>query len=217
MKKVELTATKREMKGSANASRMRRAQSIPCVLYGGKDTLHFSVDEKTLSKVVHTPEVYRIELDIDGTKHMALLHEKQFHPVTDKILHVDFLEMNDNKEARVDLTVKLTGQAAGVRKGGKLSHNMRKLRVKGLPTALPEHLDVDVSTLDIGHSIRVSDLKFDGLTVVEKPTDVVVTVKAVKKEAEVAAAAPVAGAAPAAAAGAAKPAAAAPAKPAAKK
>lgn len=218
MKKVELIGTKRETKGSANASRQRRAQSIPCVLYGGKETLHFSADEKALGKIVHTPEVYRIELDIDGNKHTALLHEKQFHPVSDKLLHVDFLEMNDSKEARVDLSVKLIGQAAGVRKGGKLSQNMRKLRVKGLPTALPEHLEVDINALELGHSIRVSDLKFEGLTLVEKPTDVVVTVKAVKKEAEAApGAAPAAGAAAPAAAGAAKPAAAAPAKPAAKK
>ncbi|MFT3884461.1 MAG: 50S ribosomal protein L25 [Flavobacteriales bacterium] len=210
MKKVELTGIKRDTKGSSNASRMRRAQSIPCVLYGGQETIHFSVDEKALGKIVHTPEVYRIELDIDGNKRMALLHEKQFHPVSDKLLHVDFLEMSDSKEARVDLSVKLTGQAAGVRKGGKLSQNMRKLRVKGLPTALPEHLEVDITALDLGDSIRVSDLKFNGLTLVEKPTDVVVAVKAVKKEAE---AAPAPGA-PAAAG--AKPAA-APAKPAAKK
>ncbi|MBS1582666.1 MAG: 50S ribosomal protein L25 [Bacteroidetes bacterium] len=219
MKKVELLGTARESKGTTGATQLRRSKKIPCVLYGGNGTVHFSVEESALSKVVHTPESYRIELDIDGQKRMALLHQKQFHPVSDKLLHVDFLEMNDAKEARVSLSVRLKGQAAGVRKGGKLNQTMRKLRVKGLPTALPEHIEVDITDLDLGHSIRVADLKFPGISLVEKPTDVVVSVKMAKKE-EAAAAATAAGAsAPAAgakAAEAAKPAAGA-AKPAAKK
>lgn len=219
MKKVELLGTARESKGTTGAIQLRRSKKIPCVLYGGTSTVHFSVEESALNKIVHTPEAYRVELDIDGQKHMALLHQKQFHPVSDKLLHVDFLEMNDAKEARVSLSVRLKGQAAGVRKGGKLNQTMRKLRVKGLPTALPEHLEVDITDLDLGHSIRVGDLKFEGISVVEKPTDVVVSVKMAKKEE--AAAAPTAGAAAAPAAGAkpaeaAKPAAGA-AKPAAKK
>lgn len=220
MKKVELLGTARESKGTTGATQLRRSKKIPCVLYGGTSTVHFSVEEGALNKIVHTPESYRVELDIDGRKHMALLHQKQFHPVSDKLLHVDFLEMNDAKEARVSLSVRLKGQAAGVRKGGKLNQTMRKLRVKGLPTALPEHLEVDITDLDLGHSIRVSDLKFDGISVVEKPTDVVVSVKMAKKEEAAAAAAPAAGAAAPAAgakpAEAAKPAAGA-AKPAAKK
>lgn len=205
MKKVELTGTARESQGTMGAVRLRRTKRVPCVLYGGKDTVHFSVEEGAINKIVHTPEAYRIELDIDGQKRMALLHQKQFHPVTDQLIHADFLEMSDTKEARVSLSVKLKGQAAGVRKGGKLNQTMRKLRVKGLPAALPEHLEVDITDLDLGHSIRVGDLKFDGISLVEKPTDVVVSVKAVKKEETAAAAAaeaakPAAGAKPAEAA-----------------
>lgn len=229
MKKVELTATKRASEGSKGAATLRRAKRVPCVLYGGSETVHFSVDEPALRKLVFTPEAYRIELDIDGDKRMALLHDKQFHPTSDAVLHADFMEMSDTKEAKVSLAVKLKGLSAGVKAGGILSQPMRKVRVKGLPTSLPEHLDVDITDLELNDSIHVSDLKFPGITIVERATDVVASVKMAKKEEEVVAAptaastavpaagaaAPAAGAAPAADAkkGDAK----APAKPAAKK
>ena len=215
MKKVELTATKRASEGTKGATTLRRAKRVPCVLYGGSGTMHFSVDEPALRKLVFTPETYRIELDIDGEKRMALLHDKQFHPTSDAILHADFMEMSENKEAKVSLAVKLTGQSAGIKAGGILSQPLRKLRVKGLPTSLPEHLEVDITSLEINDSIHVSDLKFPGITIVERATDVVASVKMAKKEEEVAVAAtaastatPAAGAAAAApAAGAAAPAA----------
>ena len=168
MKKVELTATKRASEGSKGAVILRRAKRVPCVLYGGSSTTHFSVDEAALRKLVFTPESYRIELDIDGEKRMALLHDKQFHPVSDAILHCDFMEMSDTKEAKVSLAVKLKGQAAGIKAGGILSQPLRKLRVRGLPSALPEHLEVDITNLEINHSIHVSDLKFPGITIAEK-------------------------------------------------
>jgi large subunit ribosomal protein L25 len=217
MKKVELTATARPSNGTKGAATLRRAKRVPCVLYGGPDTVHFSVEEAALKKFVFSPDAYRFEIDIDGQKRVAQLHDKQFHPLTDAILHVDFLEMNEGKAAKVSLNLRLTGQAAGVRKGGKLSQPLRKLRVKGLPASLPEHLELDVTELELGDSVRVSDLKFPGLEVAEKPTDVVAAVKAPKKDKEAEAAAAAAAAAPAGAAKAAAPAAAAPAKPAAKK
>ncbi len=228
MKKVELTATKRDSQGTKGAATLRRAKRVPCVLYGGSDTVHFSVDEAALRKLVFNPETYRIELDIDGDKRLALLHDKQFHPVSDHVIHADFMELNESKEAKVSLAVKLKGQAAGLKAGGILSQPLRKLRVKGLPASLPEHLEVDITGLDLNDSIHVSDLKFPGITIVERPTDVVASVRMAKKEEEVVAAptaastaVPAAGAAAPAAAGAAAPAAdakkAEPAKPAAKK
>ncbi len=217
MKKVELIGTPRTVQGTKGAAQLRREKRVPCVLYGGDTTMHFSVEEGPLNKIVHSPEVYRIELDINGEKRLARLAEKQFHPVSDRLMHVDFIEMSDSKEARVVLSLRLKGQSPGVRKGGKLSQPLRKLRVKGLPTALPEHLELDINNVEVGDSIRVRDLRFDGLTVLERPSDVVVAVKMPKKVEEAAAAPAAAGgaAAPAAAptAGAAKPAA----KPAAKK
>ena len=185
MKKVELVATKRAIQGTPGATTIRRAKRVPCVLYGGSDTVHFSVDEAALRKLVFTPEAYRIELDIDGEKRMALLHDKQFHPTGDHVIHADFMEMSDTKEAKVSLALKLKGMAAGVKDGGLINQPLRKLRVKGLPTALPEHLEWDITKLEIGDSIHVSDLKFPGLTIVERLTDVVASVKMAKKEEEV--------------------------------
>jgi len=217
MKKVELTATRRTTEGTKGAATLRRAKRVPCVLYGGSDTVHFSVDEPALRKLVFTPEAYRIELDIDGEKRMALLHDKQFHPTSDAVLHADFMEMSDTKEAKVSLAVKLKGLSAGVKGGGILSQPMRKLRVKGLPTSLPEHLEVDITNLELNESLHVSDLNFPGITIVERPTDVVASIRMAKKEEEVVAAptaastavpaAGAAGAAAAAAPGAAAPAA----------
>ena len=194
MKNVELIGTKREAKGTTGAKEVRRNKQVPCVLYGGKDVLHFSVEERALSKIVHSPEAYSIHLDIDGEKRTAMLHDKQFQPVTDAVIHADFLETVANKEARVSMAVRLKGQSAGVRKGGKLNQTLRKVRVMGMPDMLPEVIELDITTLDIGESIRVSDLKVPGVKLLEKPTDVVVSVKmpkvVVETPAEAAVAAP---------------------------
>jgi large subunit ribosomal protein L25 len=201
--------------GTKNADQLRREKQVPCVLYGGGSVTHFATDEAALGKVVHTAEAYRIELDLGGRKVMAKLQETQFHPVSDKILHADFIELAEDKPARVSLSLRLKGQPAGVRKGGKLNQTLRKLEVKGLPGQLPEHLEYDVEHVEIGQNVRVRDLKFSGLEVLNKPEEVVLKVSVPKKEAEVApaAAAPAAAAAAAPAADAKK----AEAKPAAKK
>ena len=171
MKNVELIGTKRETKGTTGAKEVRRNKQVPCVLYGGKDVVHFSVDERALSKIVHSPEAYSVQLDIDGEKRTALLHDKQFQPVTDAVIHADFLETIANRESRLSMTVRLKGQSAGVRMGGKLNQTMRKLRVKGLPDALPELIELDITKLELGDSIRVSDLSLPGITIMEKPND----------------------------------------------
>ncbi|MBK7085473.1 MAG: 50S ribosomal protein L25 [Flavobacteriales bacterium] len=212
MKKVALTGTLREVNGTKNAAQLRRNKQVPCVLYGGGKVVHFAAEEAALSKLVFTAEAYRIELDLGGDKVMAKMQETQFHPTSDKILHTDFIELAEDKAAKVSLSLKLTGLAAGVRKGGSLNQTLRKLRVSGLPANLPEHLEYNVDALELGQSVRVRDLKFDGVVILEKPSDVVVKVSIPKKEAEVVAA-PVVGAP--AAAGAAAPAAAAAATPAA--
>ena len=208
MKNVELIGTKREINGTTGAKEIRRNKQVPCVLYGGEDVVHFSVEERALSKIVHSPEAHSIQLDIDGVKRMALLHDKQFQPVTDAVIHADFLETIPNRDARLSMTVRLKGQSAGVRMGGKLNQTMRKLRVKGLPEALPEVIELDITKLELGENIRVSDLKFPGMTILEKPNDVVVSVKMAKKAAETPAEAAAAAAAPAAADKKAEPAAA---------
>ncbi len=208
MKNVELIGTKREINGTTGAKEVRRNKQVPCVLYGGEDVVHFSVEERALSKIVHSPEAHSIQLDIDGVKRMALLHDKQFQPLTDAVIHADFLETIPNRDARLSMTVRLKGQSAGVRMGGKLNQTMRKLRVKGLPEALPEVIELDITKLELGENIRVSDLKFPGMTILEKPNDVVVSVKMAKKAVETPAEAAATAAAPAAADKKAEPAAA---------
>ncbi|MEO8734354.1 MAG: 50S ribosomal protein L25 [Flavobacteriales bacterium] len=204
MKNVELTGTKRAISGTTGAKEIRRNKQVPCVLYGGQEVLHFSVDERALGKIVNSPDAFSIELNIDGEKRTALLHDKQFQPLTDAIIHADFLETVANKEAKVSMNVRLKGQSAGVRKGGKMTQSLRRLRVKGMADKLPEIIELDVTDLDLGGSINVKDIKIPGMTILEKPSDVVVSVKMPKKvetPAETAAAAgtPAAAATPAAA------------------
>lgn len=189
MKNVELIGTKREIKGTSGARSVRRNNQVPCVLYGAKEPVHFSVDPRALDKIVHSPEAHRVELNIDGEKHVAILQDKQFQPVTDAVIHADFLETLPGQEARMGMTVRLKGQSAGVRKGGKLNQAMRKVRVKGSLEALPNVIEVDVTNLEVGQSIHVRDINVPGVTILEKPNDVVVTVKMAKKAAAAAAAA----------------------------
>lgn len=198
MKNVELIGTRREIKGTPGAKAVRRNKQVPCVLYGGKDTVHFSAEERALSKIVHSPLAHRVELNIDGDKRIAVLQDKQFQPVTDAVIHVDFMEALPGRDTRASLVVRLRGQSTGVRKGGKLGQTLRKVRVKGSIEAMPEAIELDITPLDLGESIRVRDLQLPGITVLEKPDAVVVSVKASKRAAETPAAAPAA-AAPAAA------------------
>ncbi len=201
MNTVALSGTLRKAVGTKDAAQLRREKRVPCVLYGSDKTVHFSVDEAALRKVVFTPEVNGIELDLEGTKTLALVQEKQFHPLTDKVIHIDFLQLDPNKETTAMLSVRLVGQPAGVRAGGKLSQPMRKVRVKAPPSKMPQHLELNVADLGVNQSIKISDLKFDGLTMLDLASNVVVAVKMTKKEqAAEGAAAPAKGAAPAKAA-----------------
>lgn len=184
MNKVALSGSIRNEIGSKYAAQLRREKRVPCVLYGGDKTVHFSVDESALNKLVFTPELNGIDLDLDGTKTLALVKEKQFHPLTDRVIHVDFMEVNEAKETSAVLSVRLNGQPVGVRNGGTLSQTMRKLRVKGLPSKLPQRVDIDVSGLDVNQTIHVEDLKLDGITMLERGRDVVAAVKVAKKAAE---------------------------------
>ncbi|HRN35918.1 MAG TPA: 50S ribosomal protein L25 [Flavobacteriales bacterium] len=198
MKNVELNGTRREAKGSSGAKIVRRNKQVPCVLYGGNGIVHFSVDEPALNKIIHSPLAHRVELDIEGEKHTAIVQDKQFQPVTDAVIHCDFMEVQPGKDISLGLVVRLKGQSAGVRKGGKLNQSIRKLQVRGKAESMPDLIELDVTTLDVGKSIHVGDIKLPGVIVLGKPGDVVASVKMAKKEAEVATATATA-AAPAAA------------------
>jgi len=177
MKKVSLSGSPRENVGKKDASRVRAEGKIPCVLYGGDDQKHFSINYIEFNKYIYTPDVYIYELDLNGTKVNAIIRDIQFHPVTDETIHVDFLELIEGKSVRMALPLKLTGNPIGVRNGGRLLANFRRVNIKGIPADLPEAVVVDISKLRIGQFIRISDLTLPSATILHNPNNVVVGVK----------------------------------------
>lgn len=177
MKTAQLSGSIRSNVGKKDSKALRNEGLVPCVLYGQGEQTHFSVKQVAIEKIVFSPEVYQVELDIDGKKAKAVIHDLQQHPTKDTIHHVDFLELNDSKEVRVKLPVRLTGASSGVMAGGKLMQVFRQLTCVGLPSALPEAITLDISNLKIGDSIRVSAVNIDGVKLLDPKNAVVVSVK----------------------------------------
>ncbi|TXC85146.1 50S ribosomal protein L25/general stress protein Ctc [Luteibaculum oceani] len=177
MKKVKLSGSPRENVGKKESVALRNAGNVPAVLYGGEKQVHFSVSRLDVAKVIYTPDVYNVELDINGESYNAIVKDVQFHPVTDAIVHIDFLELIPNKEVKIKLPVKIVGNSIGVRNGGKLMVMFRKLDVRGLPEAIPSEFEVDITKLRIGTSIRVKELSAEGLTFLNNPNAMVVQVR----------------------------------------
>jgi len=177
MKKAQLSGSLRANVGKKDAKALRNAGQVPCVLYGQGEQTHFSVRSVDLEKIIFSPDVFQIELDIDGTKKMAIIQVKDMHPVKDKPMHIDFLELNDKKPVRVTLPLRTTGAAIGVMNGGKLRQPYRALRVIGLPGNLPDAITMDITKLKIGQSIRISDIAIEGMEFLEPANAVVIAVK----------------------------------------
>ena len=173
MKEINLTGQLRSDLGKKASKSLRKEGLIPCNMYGiattdGKPSaFSFTVPMTELRKLIYTPHIYLVNLTVDGKLHTAILKEIQFHPVTDTVLHVDFLEVNEEKPITIGLPVKLVGLAQGIRDGGRMSLSLRKLNVKAPYKSLPEHLDVDVTALTIGKSIKVGQLSYEGLELVK--------------------------------------------------
>ena len=177
MKVAQLSGSTRANVGKKDAAQLRRNGQVPCVLYGSGEQTHFSVENVSLEKLIFSPEVYQFELEVDGKKANAVVRELQQHPLTGKIQHVDFLELDENKPVRVALPVRLTGSARGVMAGGKLLQSYRMLNVVGLPKDLPEAITLDISKLKIGQSIRVKSVEIPGITILDPQASVVVGVR----------------------------------------
>ena len=183
MKEINLTGQKRTALGKKASKELRKEGLVPCNLYGeatqdGKPVaMAFAVPMSELRKVVYTPHIYMINLIIDGESHTAIMKELQFHPVTDALLHIDFLEVNENKPVTIGIPVKLVGLAQGVRDGGRMNLSIRKIDVTAPYTVIPEHLDIDVTALKIGKSIKVGDLHFKGLELATSKDVIVCSVK----------------------------------------
>jgi len=177
MKTFELKGTVRTDLGKKATKAERVSENVPCVLYGGAANTHFTTTVSDLRKLVYSPEVFVVDLDVDGAKCKAIMKALQFHPVTDKVLHIDFLELNDKKPVVVEIPVKLEGLAEGVKAGGKLALEMRKLKVKGLYTQIPECIVIDVAALGLGKSIQVAAVSAENLEILNAKNAVVCQVK----------------------------------------
>ena len=213
MKSVSISGSPRANVGKKDATALRNAKQVPCVLYGGKEQIHFAVLAADFKDLIYTPDVNVVDLNVAGKKYNAIMQEAQFHKIQDQILHVDFLEITPGKPVVMNIPIKTTGTSPGVRAGGKLVKKLKTLKAKGLVEKMPDTINIAIDSMEIGHSIRVEDIKVDGLTFLNASNITVVGVeitRAVVEEVKVAAAAPAAGAkaaAPAAGAKAAAPAA----------
>ena len=177
MKTIKLKGTKRSDFGKKATKAVRKDEMIPCVIYGAGETVHFTVGVKDVKPLIYTPSSYIVEIDIDGKVETGVMREVQFHPVKEEILHIDFYHVIPGKPVAIDIPVKLTGNSEGVKQGGKLVLSKRKLRASGLIENLPDVLEVDVTTLGVGKSIFVGDLKFDNLTLLTPATTAVCAVR----------------------------------------
>ena len=158
MKSIAISGSVRQNVGKRDARELRYEGNVPAVLYGGKEQTHLAVSAADLKPILYTSEVTFIELDVNGKKTRAIIQEAQFHPLTDQITHVDFLELFDDKEVTVNIPIKLVGVSPGVKMGGKLVQKLRNLRVKALPNNLPQEIEVPMEGLDVGKSYRVSQV-----------------------------------------------------------
>lgn len=184
MKQIAISGTARTDLGKKASREIRRNGNIPCVIYGEKkdangmpEAVHFTVSEKEINKIVYTPHIYLIDINIDGTDHKAVIKEIQFHPVKDTVLHVDFYEVNADKPIVMAVPIAPKGLAEGVRAGGRLNAMVRKLKVRAPYAAIPEKLEIDVTSLGLGKSIKAGSLHFEGLELVTPKEVVVLTVK----------------------------------------
>ncbi|MBO4657460.1 MAG: 50S ribosomal protein L25 [Bacteroidales bacterium] len=181
MKHYSIAGTVRTTGTKADIREVRNAGRVPCNFYGnGVENVAFSVDEKEFLALVSQPASFIIDLDIDGKKNTAVLREVQYHPVTDRPLHIDFVAVTDDKPITIDVPVRIFGNSEGVRQGGKLTVNVRKLRVSALMADLPDELPVDITTLKLGKRINAGDLHFDKVNIVTPKTAIVCAVKATR-------------------------------------
>ena len=167
MKTLELKASLRKETGKKESKKLRKQEIVPCVLYGGEKNIHFTVVEKELKHLVYTADVYLVLLNIEGEKYKAVMKEIQFHPVSDHILHIDFAQVVDGKNVTLNLPIRLTGNSAGLLAGGKLRQRRRSLKVKGLIDHMPDQLEIDITHLEIGDSLKVGDLEYENLEILD--------------------------------------------------
>jgi len=177
MKSLHIQGQIREELGTKEAVRLRRLDKVPCVIYGDGEAVHFTADASSFRTLAYTPEVYEVHIAIGDQTHRAVLQDLQFDPVRDHILHADFVRLVDDKPVNIDIPIHLLGNARGVRSGGKLKQNLRKLTVRALPANLPDGISIDISNLRIGQSIKVEDVKTEDYEIRNSGGAVIVSIK----------------------------------------
>ena len=177
MKTLELNGSLRKEIGKKASKSDRHEDAVPCVLYGGAEVLHIRISNSELRKLIYTPEIYLVNLNVEGKITTAILKDAQFHPVKDQVLHVDFLEVFAEKPIVIAVPVSLSGLAEGVKAGGKLSLEKRKLKVRGLYKNVPEKLNIDIESLGLGKTVQVGQLSFENLELLDAKNAVVCAVK----------------------------------------
>lgn len=178
MKTFVLNGEKRELSNKQAIKTLRRNGSVPCVLYGSKqENIHFSVNEKELLGIMNTPYSFIIELVIEGKKYLSVYHAAQFHPLTDVPLHVDFLAITEDKPVSINVPIVIVGNSEGVRQGGKLIVNTRKIKLSAMINKLPDNVEVDITELGLGKTILAGDLNYDNIQILTPKTTIICAVK----------------------------------------
>ncbi len=176
MKTIEIKGSFRTELGKKSSKLTRKEGNVPCVIYGKEKNIHFHAHENSFKNLVFTPSAHLVKLSIDDKEYKAVLKEMQFHPVSDKILHADFIEIIDNKPVIISIPIKVTGDSVGVIAGGRLVIKKRKLKVKGLADDLPEFLPIDITSLKIHESYKVVDLSFPKIELLDPKKSMVLTI-----------------------------------------
>jgi len=177
MKTVSMSGSLRENVGKKDAKKLRREGFVPSVIYGGKEQIHLAIPVADFRHLVFSPDIAFVEIDVDGKVYRAILQDIQYHPVTDNILHADFLELVDGKPIIMGVPVKTVGVAPGILAGGKLIIKIRKMKVKALPEKMPETISIDISGLEIGGGVKVKDVELEDATALDAPNAIVVAVR----------------------------------------
>ena len=178
MKSITIKGSERESVGKAATKALRNAGAVPCVLYGGDQPVHFSAEERAFQKLIYTPNAHTVVIELgEGKSYNAVLQDVQVHPTTDKLLHIDFFQLFDNKEITMEVPVKITGVSPGVLLGGVLRLNTRKLKVKALPKNLPDFVEADITPLDMGNKLYVTKVPTPNFKIMHPDNTVICQVK----------------------------------------
>jgi large subunit ribosomal protein L25 len=176
MKTIEIKGTFRTDLGKKSSKELRKAGNVPCVIYGKENNIHFYTHELNFKNLVYTPDAHLVKLSIEDKEYQAVLKDMQFHPVKDNILHADFIEIHDKKPVIINIPIKVSGDSVGVIAGGKLSIKRRTLKVKGLAKDLPESLPIDITNLKIHEGVKVGELSYDKIELLDAKKSMVLTI-----------------------------------------